>query len=242
MALAEESALVSDPDFLLWLNDDVVLDKDALSRLIDTSSRDAEGCITVGAVRDPVTGDLTYSGLRRRGVHPLVWDLVEPADNPVEVETFNGNVVLVPRSVTTKVGLIDGVLSHSAADLDYGLRAAQAGVPALLATSTVGTCARDGSRRPWLDPTLNRRGRFRVLFSLKGLPPRPRAHYLIRHGGPIWFVFWVAPYISALFGIVCVSPRLRLLRRDRSDDPTRVAGCHDPCGDMTRNDAAGTDD
>jgi GT2 family glycosyltransferase len=212
MALAEENALVSDPDSLLWLNDDVVLDKDALSRLIDTSGSDTEGCIAVGAVRDPVTGDLTYSGVRRRGFHPLVWDLVAPADNPVEVETFNGNIVLVPRPVTARVGVIDGALWHSAADFDYGLRAAHAGVHVLLAPSTVGTCARDGRRRPWLDPRLNRREGFRVLFSLKGLPPRPRARYLMRHGGMTWPVFWVWPYLKAIMMITYGRHRAKVVR------------------------------
>ncbi len=67
MALAERAALAHRPDYLLWLNDDVVLDRDALARLIETCDSRAGRCIAVGALRDPVTGELTYSGVRRRG-------------------------------------------------------------------------------------------------------------------------------------------------------------------------------
>jgi GT2 family glycosyltransferase len=202
MAVAEREAFSNNPDFLLWLNDDVVLDRDALSRLIETASCRADDCIAVGALRDPISGELTYSGVRRHGLHPLRVALVAPKDEPVEVTTFNGNVVLVPRSVTTKVGPIDGAFAHAAADFDYGLRATYVGVCLLLAPSTVGTCSRDGDPHPWVDPKLTLSERFRVLFGPKGLPPRARARYLIRHGGPMWPVFWLAPYVSATAAII----------------------------------------
>lgn len=195
MTLAEQAALSHNPEYLLWLNDDVILDREAVSTLIDTSSRETESCITVGAMRDPATGELTYSGVRRRGRHPLRVDLVPPGDEPVEVETFNGNVVLVPRSVATRVGPIDGSLVHAGADFDYGLRAAEAGVVNLLAAGTVGTCVRVANPEPWLDPAIPAKRRLRLFVGPKGMPPRARAHYLMRHGGRLWLLFWLAPYI-----------------------------------------------
>ncbi len=156
----------------------------------------------MGAVRDPITGLLTYSGFRRRGRHPLQMDLVVPADEPVEVETFNGNVVLVPRSVARKIGPIDGALVHSAADFDYGLRAGEAGLMNSLTPGTVGTCARNTNPSPWLDRSIPPGQRLRLLLGPKGLPPRARARYLSRHGGPFWFLFWLASYVQAVPGIV----------------------------------------
>jgi GT2 family glycosyltransferase len=197
MAIAEQAALRQDPDHLLWLNDDVVLDPEALRRLIETADRRAEDCIAVGALRDPVTGELTYSGIRRRGLHPLRVDLVAPTDEPVEVETFNGNAVFVPRAVADKVGPFDGEFVHAAADLDYGLRARAAGVSVLLAPGAVGTCARGSDQAPWLDRSVSAWTRLRFLLGPKGVPPRARARYLRRHGGPIWILFWLTPYIRA---------------------------------------------
>jgi GT2 family glycosyltransferase len=176
-----------------------VLDRDAVQRLIDTGVRaSGSAYIAIGAVRDPVTGEVTYSGVNRSRVHPLRVDMVHPTDRPMEVDTFNGNVVLVSRAAFERIGRIDGEFEHAAADHDYGLRAADAGVPRLLAPATVGTCARNPGGKPWADPSLTTRERFHVLISEKGHPPRSRAHYLRRHGGPVWPVFWLTPYLRAL--------------------------------------------
>ena len=64
MRLAQQAALPSDPDYLLWLNDDVSLREDALSRLLNAHrvlcSRDSPDSIIVGAMKDPTTGLTTY--------------------------------------------------------------------------------------------------------------------------------------------------------------------------------------
>jgi GT2 family glycosyltransferase len=200
MAIAERRALAQSPDFLLWLNDDVTLDSGALRSLLETAARpDGEACVAVGAVRDPSTGEVTYSGARRSRFHPLRSVLVPPAaDRPVEVDTFNGNVVLVSREASERIGAIDGEYDHAAADHDYGFRAVDAGVPILLSPGTVGTCERNPTSQPWADPSLSVRDRFAVLVSRKGHPPRERARFLRRHGGPLWPVFWLSPYIRAL--------------------------------------------
>jgi GT2 family glycosyltransferase len=203
MALAEETARTEDPDFMLWLNDDAVLDREAVKRLIETAeSVEDDACIVVGALRDPSSGELTYSGVRRNGVHPLRFSLIPPADRAVEVDTFNGNVVLVSRAARERVGPIDGEFAHATADYDYGLRAVREAVSLLLAPGTVGTCPYNPDVRPWADPTLTIRGRFRALVGRKGVPPRSSARYLRRHGGPAWPVFWLSPYIRALPSVI----------------------------------------
>lgn len=196
MAFAEQVALTKDPDYLLWLNDDVVLDRDALARLLDVAEENGRRCIVVGALRDPVSDALTYSGVRRRGIHPLRVELVQPGDRALVVETFDGNAVLVPRAVSMAIGHIDGAFAHAAADFDYGLRAARCGVQNLLAPGTIGTCPRDSEPAPWLDLSIPLRERSRLLFGPKGLPPRSVARYLRRHGGRAWLLFWIIPYVK----------------------------------------------
>ena len=69
-----------------------------LADLLSTERQVGAGrCIVVGAVRDPESGELTYSGLRRqgRGLHPLRVEMVHPTGGVEPVEMFHGNVVLV---------------------------------------------------------------------------------------------------------------------------------------------------
>jgi GT2 family glycosyltransferase len=199
MALAEQTARELNPDFLLWLNDDVVLDRAAVQRLTDTAAlAGGDACVVVGAVRDPVSAEITYSGVRRSRFHPLRFTLVEPSEHPIEVDTFNGNVVLISGEAMRRVGSIDGGFRHEAADFDYGLRARKAGVPRLLAPGALGVCTRNAASAPWADRSIGVGQRWRALISEKGYPPRSRARYLRRHGGPAWPVFWVSPYLRAL--------------------------------------------
>jgi GT2 family glycosyltransferase len=196
MALAEKDALRRAPDYLLWLNDDVILDRDAVARLLDVAKTNDSKCIVVGAVRDPITGVVTYSGLCRQDYHPLRFECIEPVDRSQTVETFNGNVVLVPIAVAVSIGGIDGEFAHGAADYDYGLRATKAGVINLLAPGTVGMCSSDSPYKPWLNPSAPFRERLRFLLGPKGLPPRSFARYLHRHGGRAWVIFWLALYVK----------------------------------------------
>ena len=128
MATAEACAMRSDPDYLLWLNDDVRLYPDALRRLLHVAETFAwRPVLLAGSVCDPETGVTTYGGQRHRDWHPLRYALVTPPDVPTTVDTVNGNVLLVPRETYRLLGHIDGGFAHSYADMDYGLRLRQAG-------------------------------------------------------------------------------------------------------------------
>jgi GT2 family glycosyltransferase len=153
MQLAEEAALAdssSNAEMILWLNDDVQLDEDALSRVQDVRSsmspREAESTCIVGAVRDPRTATVTYSAFVRCGWHPLKFRRVLPGDAVVAVDTFNGNLVAVPTSLARRIGGIDGAFSHSLADIDYGLRVTAIGGRCLLLPNTLGTCPANPSQ------------------------------------------------------------------------------------------------
>ena len=206
MALAEEHAVSRGCDYLLWLNDDVVLDENSVKRLLDLAEARGNTSIVVGAVRDPGSGELTYSGVNQHRFHPLRFDRVIPGPEPVAVDTFDGNVVLVPMTVASAVGSIDGCFAHAAADYDYGIRARRAGFTVLLAPETIGTCVRDSAYAPWLDCSLPLGARTKLLFGRKGVPPRARARYLRRHGGLLWPVFWLAPYGRFLLSVLHPAP------------------------------------
>lgn len=144
----------SDDDYILWLNDDVVLDDDALVRALETA-RSHSGSIIACAMRDADGLRTTYSGFNRPGLHPLRLALVEPLNTAQPIDTFNGNLVLVPFGVARKLGAIDGGYAHALADIDYGYRARQAGIAVTLAPGTYGACPRNPAsseqsiRRSW---------------------------------------------------------------------------------------------
>jgi GT2 family glycosyltransferase len=146
MAIAEEVVLASSSghadELIVWLNDDVVVDEGAFATLSATL-KSFPGSVVVGAMRDAESGQTTYSGMRRAGLHPLRFELVPPTSEAQHVEVFNGNLVVIPIALAKALGGIDGGFSHALADIDYGLRCSRANVPVLLAPSTYGTCSRN---------------------------------------------------------------------------------------------------
>lgn len=149
MAQAESSVLnrsdIGGPgrSYIVWLNDDVILDEDAISRLLESEAAVSRPSIVIGAMRDPVSGVTSYSGLNRKGLHPLSFRIQDPSSSVQRVEAFNGNLVLVPLTVARILNGIDGGYAHALADIDYGLRAAAQGIENVLAPGTFGVCARN---------------------------------------------------------------------------------------------------
>lgn len=151
MAQAEAVVLQNtfevEDEFIVWLNDDVALDSEAFRDLGRTMELAPESVI-VGAMRHPETGETTYSGMRRSGLHPLKFEMVTPTGRPQRVQAFNGNLVVVPVAVARRLGGIDGGYSHAFADIDYGLRCDRKGIPVILGPGTYGTCRRNETPKP----------------------------------------------------------------------------------------------
>lgn len=194
MAWAERVARQSRPDYLLWLNDDVVLDADAVDRVLGLAL-DEPGAVIVGATRDPVSGVVTYGGRRLRGRHPQRFDQLPISDSPQECDTFNGNCVLVPRAVYELLDGIDGEFAHAYADDDYGMRARRQGVHVLQCPGSIGSCQAN------VPPPVPRglRDRWAYYQSPKGLPVSSQVRYLRRHGGVVWPAWFLAGVLRRTF-------------------------------------------
>lgn len=147
MAKAEEHVLdvYGDDGYVVWLNDDVELDADFLDVAL-AAAKSAPSAVLVGGMRDPDGGQVTYSGFRSVGFHPLRGVLVEPNGTLQSVDTYNGNLVFVPMKVARELGGIDGSLSHLGADTDYGMRVRERGFELLLLPRIVGSCAQNPVR------------------------------------------------------------------------------------------------
>lgn len=194
MAIAQSDAELLSPDAILWLNNDVTMDRDALRRLLATADESHEAAIVCAATRDPLTGKTTYSGYRKMSSRPGDLELVEPQDHAAPVDTMNGNIVLVPRRVYKKLGAVDSSFAHGMGDWDYGLRARRHGVPVFLAPGHYGFCERNSVTGTWEDRQLRPSQRIRHLLSVKGVPFRSLMRYTARHGGWRWPIFLCASY------------------------------------------------
>lgn len=197
MARAERAVLarddVADADWLMWFNDDVELTVSGLQELMEASTGLAQG-VFVGSTVDRDSGELSYGGLRRRGPHPLAFDLVVPSSDPtagIRVDAFNGNVVLIPVGVARAIGPIDGGFSHAFADVDYGMRASREGFPVWVAGGSVGYCSRN--------PVVQQRSlsaAWAAYVSKKGAGnPNSLRRYLRRHQPRSWWFFFTSSYV-----------------------------------------------
>lgn len=200
MHLAFERAMQDGHDGYLWLNDDVVLDRDAIARLRECRARLAERAkepmIVVGSTRDPDSGRMTYGGVvRASALHPLKFARVQPGQVEVEVDTFNGNFVYIPEDTARLVGNLDPGFLHFFGDNDYGLRARALGVRIWLMPGTIGVCRRNAPSTSWRSPGIGIRERWaRVKHPARGAPWTYWARFAERHGGPFWFVFACLAY------------------------------------------------
>lgn len=200
MRLAFASAIKSDYDYYLWLNDDTLLYPKALNTLLTTSrlliDQGDDRAIVIGSTQDPETGVFTYGGMVRKSWwHPLQFAPIKPGQEAKPCLTMNGNCVLIPREVVKAVGNLDAAFTHSTGDIDYGLRAQQQGFSIWVAPGYVGTCKHNviGSRA-WDEPDITLRERWNQVNQPKGLPIKEWKMFAYRYAGWLWPIYWLLPY------------------------------------------------
>ena len=205
MRLAFTEALKDNYDYFLWLNDDTMLEPQALEDLLnihhDLAKCGHPNSIVVGSTRDPVTGQPTYGG----AVQSKLWytkkfEFVEPGQTPQQCDTMFGNCLLIPNSVAAKVGNIDGVFIHTMGDLDYGLRARKLGCSIWAAPGFVGTCSRNSIGGSWADTNLSLYKRLKNALQPKAFPLKAWTVFCKRYSGLFWFIYWFLPYLRSLIG------------------------------------------
>lgn len=226
MRMAWEHAAKEDPDFYLWLNDDVELYPDAVARLFAThrevcglkldvcktkddarvdkllnTKPETPNCqppsvIIVGSCCDPETGERTYGGQRRPGKHPAKLVPVEPQDVPVECDTFEGNIVLVPRCVFERIGSMRP-FSHAMGDTDYGYRATAVGCSLWIAPGFICSCEKN--HKEYIDGRKDISLREKMHIVKKRLPPGDWFRLLWSHSGVFAFYYWPITYLRIFF-------------------------------------------
>lgn len=190
-------------DHLIYLNDDVSLEPDAVLRLAkeaESANQIGKPAIIVGTTRAPGSLTPTYGGrVRRSAVHRTRFDLVTPTDRCVSCETLNMNVAMIPKAIADVCGGIDRAFTHSMGDFDYGLRARDAGFALLVGPGFYGECANDhDSIGSWRAPYMPLRDRLESLLSTRHLPFRPWLAFCRRHAGFLWPIYAVWPIVKVV--------------------------------------------
>lgn len=183
MYVAWKEAIKGNYDFYLWLNDDIELYPTFFDELMDCNNLSRHHCIIVGLIKDIVTGNIIYGGTDKHG------RLIQESNMPQPIINMNGNVVLVPRSVVDKIGIIDPVYWHDIGDVDYGLMAIKARIPVLSTRKAVANGYSNGKFcrvRKW-GTTLKKR--FQKLYSPLGSHPKISFYFFKKHKGLIHACF-----------------------------------------------------
>ena len=196
MRLAWAQAAQQDYDAYLWLNNDTYLAEDAVLALqkilLEQESKLGRRGIAVGSCYDPAEKNMpTYGGY-------VGGKLVSPKDEPMEVEKFNGNLVLVSREAYQILGNLSAVYQHSFGDFDYGIRARAAQVPVWLAPRYLATCARNPTPA-WLNKNIPLKRRLKALQSPKGISAKELTHFLRLQGVRLPFLRVLKLYATVLF-------------------------------------------
>jgi GT2 family glycosyltransferase len=194
MKIAQDS-ISGEIDYILWLNNDVKLTEDFFAKIMDAIETHPES-ILVGQTSSYSSGKITYGGLIRDGRHPLRVSRMGISSKFVPADTFNGNIVVIPKVINDLLGGIDGRFEHGYADLDFGYRASKRGISVLTMPGIMGNCERNEPQPPSRSIITN----LKTDLSKKHVPIRSQFRFSYRHGGPEWLIYTVAPYIKRILG------------------------------------------
>ena len=172
---AEETA---DYDYYFWLNDDTFLLNDAVLRLLSSSKSHDDEAIIIGSSCSIMNNSIiTYGGIKTKSGRII------DVNEEHQCDTFEGNIVLIPKYVYRKIGKNDYVFHHAVGDNDYGYRALEAGIIIFTGKGVFGTCEQHDKPAKWADPNMPLRVRWKDYFSPYGSTYREYFIFRRRHFG-----------------------------------------------------------
>lgn len=185
-----------DFDFYLWLNDDTIIEKHAIKELIscyrEVKSAKRNDAIIVGLCKTSVSENrFSYGGRNNNG--PCI-----PNGTIQDCRYINGNLILVPQKIFKTIGILSACYTHTAGDIDYGLRAAEAGFLCCTTKFYVATCPLNSEIPKWCDPKIPLKQRFQDLYSVKGLNMKEYILFRKQHWGLKWPVFALKAYCRTI--------------------------------------------
>ncbi len=166
-------------DHILLVNDDVTFFEQCVEKMAEQSAQQ-DNAVIVGATHDG-NGMLSYSAIKyTKGIR---YEKLNIDEWQTEADTFNGNCVLIPRTIFLQVGVMDRHYSHSLGDFDYGLLIKKNGHKVYVFKKYVGICENNSAKGTWMDTSLSRRLRLKKKEDIKGAPFRPWFYFLKKNFG-----------------------------------------------------------
>ena len=174
-------ALTTDTEYVFLLNNDTVVEPDALSLLVATAERSGERSGDIGMAGPKIYQHGKRLVLDSAGTRTIPW-LAQgflighgegdhgQYDNPGEMPYVTGTALLVKRSVLEKIGLMDEDYFCYFDDFDWGLKARKAGFRLLLEPNAV--VHHKGSQTAGYNSPfyMQHMVRSRILFARKHIP------------------------------------------------------------------------
>lgn len=174
-----------DSDYIIWLNDDIVLNDDCIIKIIESCQFElSKNSIVGGIVTSKNYPDwIVFGGFNQE---KQVCDLSSFSENNLlEVDAVNGNIAIIPRKIIETIGLPNiKKYKHYGGDYEFGIRAKKAGFKLILSNQIQATTdyqLEDFIR--YMPPLLqwylkpNWKDRIKILKGLTSL----KAHYNIWH-------------------------------------------------------------
>lgn len=176
MYTAWNEAIKYDYDYYLWLNDDIELYPDFLKELMECEKLGGGDCIISGLIENFDKTKILYGGSDQNK------NLIQANGKLQNIKYMNGNVVLVPRIVVNKIGILDPTFHHDLGDVDYGLNALEHGIKILSTRIPIAAGYSNNfcRVRKWNSNII---GRFRKLYSPLGSNPNLNFYYRKKHFG-----------------------------------------------------------
>jgi len=186
-------------DYLLMVNDDIVLDSKALINAIPYIDKAQGGFTTHAIVGNCVKfADRkvhTYGGLKFKKILFGYRFVMAPLED-IQVDTMNMNFCLISKGAVDAIGFLDSAFKHQRADLDYGLRLRAYGGIVYNIASPVCLCNRNEFEHTSFSPGVGYFRRIRSIFSIKEQPVKERFVFYRRYGGRAWIIGFLAPYFT----------------------------------------------
>lgn len=192
----DTAAKKKDYNYYIWLNNDVILFKNAITELLECHSEiktkyQTESIIT-GACQGSV--DLvafSYGG--RNDMGPVL-----PNGQVQPCKYINGNVVLVPQNIYKKLGNLSPDYTHAMGDIDYGLYALKEGFVCYTTRKYIAICPPNNKIQEWCNPSVPIKKRYQLLYSPHGLNLKEYTTFRKKYWKIQWLIFYIKAYLKFL--------------------------------------------
>lgn len=171
-------------DYYLLLNDDTILLSNAIDILLISNKKNkAENhteVITIGTTIDRETGKISYGGSLLRNKFSPKSDNIFKENVDMVCDLGNANIMMVPKDIVDKIGILSDKFTHGLADFDYTLKAKKAGFWVMVAPFICGYCKNDHGKR-WKSVNVKLTERIKFLYSPKGLAYKEYMYFIKIH-------------------------------------------------------------